>query len=370
MLVVCLDTNAIGIHRPLRSNPHTHLLEACASGQIGLCAPALVLDEAVNLWRESAEDLERRWRADGRRLADLGLLPDDAWDRDIDTGAMAREKRKELEDLLVGVGASIPELPTVDHQKVVDRALSRLQPFDSEGKDGYRDVLLWETIMDLVEHGDEVLLVSNDRKAFHESKADHQLSHTLTVEARARAGRPGSIRLVSTAREAVEEILGKSEEAERRFLELMDSDDFAEEFFRRVEWELRGFEFDPDTTRGLLSTGRVLDAHVSGILEFRGIELRLARAAADGLLRVDFEVEALASVRFEIPTEDYSAVAAAEGVDQWSISGDETAMGEVWASLIVLLEAAIDPPVDLVGRPVQDQLVEVAAEEVISVSIR
>jgi hypothetical protein len=368
MLVVCLDTNAMGIQRPLRSNPHTHLLEACAAGQIDLCIPELVLDETMNLWRESAEALEQRWRADGRRLHGLGLLSEDETISDIDVGATVLAKRKELEEMLAQAGASIPELPAIDHRKVVDRALSRSQPFDSEGKDGYRDVLLWETVMDLVERGDEVLLVTEDTKAFHESKAERELSHSLAIEARARSGRPGSVRLVSTAREAVEEVLGKSEEAEARFLALMDSEEFADEFFKRVEWELHGFELGPDTMRGLLSTGRVLAAHISGVHEFRDVELRLARVSADGLLRVDFEVEAIATVQFEVPTEDYSAVAAAEGVDQWSISEDETALGEVWGSVIVLLEAAIDPPVALIERPVHKQLVEVAAEEVISVS--
>jgi hypothetical protein len=38
----------------------------------------------------------------------------------------------------------------VSHDAVVERALERRQPFDTAGHNGYRDALLWETVLELL----------------------------------------------------------------------------------------------------------------------------------------------------------------------------------------------------------------------------
>jgi hypothetical protein len=178
----------MNLDRPLRSNAHRHLLEACADGQINLCVPELVLDETVNLWREAAESQEERWRASGLRLVDMGLLSQDDIDKELDPLDTAAKKRDELERELAEVGASIPPLPDVDHRKVVERALSRTQPFDREGRHGYRDVLLWETVLELLDDGNEVLLVSADVKAFSRQHCEKR------AQSRTHGGGSGALR--------------------------------------------------------------------------------------------------------------------------------------------------------------------------------
>jgi hypothetical protein len=65
--------------------------------------------------------------------------------------------------------------PRITHEAVVKRALQRRQPFDPEGKDGYRDTLLWESLIELTAN-DEVVFASRDIRAFFGGKADAGLA--------------------------------------------------------------------------------------------------------------------------------------------------------------------------------------------------
>lgn len=48
----------------------------------------------------------------------------------------------ELRGRLNELGAVIIPIPSVSHQVVLTRALEKRRPFDTEGRDGYRDVLI------------------------------------------------------------------------------------------------------------------------------------------------------------------------------------------------------------------------------------
>lgn len=190
MLVVCLDSNAVDVDRPLESNAHFHLLEAGGDGRLGVCVPRLVLDEVLNKWREKVVALDAERRKQEARLVDIGALDGDARADELDIDEAVSRRRQLLEERLEDANAFLPGLPDVSHDQVVGRALARSQPFDAEGKDGYRDVLLWETILDLVAEGHDVVFISRDKKAFFEGRQEERLSAVLAAEAKERGGDP------------------------------------------------------------------------------------------------------------------------------------------------------------------------------------
>ncbi len=53
-------------------------------------------------------------------------------------------------------------LPAVTHEAVLERALSGRRPFDQDGRTGYRDALIWHTVLELAQTTTNVVLVSND----------------------------------------------------------------------------------------------------------------------------------------------------------------------------------------------------------------
>lgn len=77
---------------------------------------------------------------------------------------------------------------------------NRRKPFDSGGRDGYRDALLWETVIDLARDY-EVILVSADARAF--AGDNGELASVLAAEVVQRAGAEASVALVGDTRDVV-----------------------------------------------------------------------------------------------------------------------------------------------------------------------
>jgi len=125
---------------------HFELLKRATGVHIILAE--IVLDEVQNKHSETVllhvQNLNKAIK-DLNRLAvsSLPLV-------DVDT-TVSREKKEYadfIEMFLIESGSTIAEMyPTISHKKVVERALQRKKPFKSDGKDGYRDFLVWQTFL-------------------------------------------------------------------------------------------------------------------------------------------------------------------------------------------------------------------------------
>lgn len=69
---------------------------------------------------------------------------------DEDLERMTNEYVSYLSKKLKQSDAIILDYPSTPHKKIVERALQRKKPFDSKGHNGYRDVLIWESILELL----------------------------------------------------------------------------------------------------------------------------------------------------------------------------------------------------------------------------
>lgn len=84
---------------------------------------------------------------------------------------------------------------------LLERSLSVRRPF-SEKDRGFRDALLWEAAAELVTRGNEVMLISNDRRAFEGDDADG-LHPELGQELRAAGAHEDSLVLVRSPGAAI-----------------------------------------------------------------------------------------------------------------------------------------------------------------------
>jgi len=79
-------------------------------------------------------------------------------------------------DTLLGGGAGFTILPypDVSHRDVTARALARRRPFDSLGHEGYRDALIWESVLAFARTlaRERVVLVSRNSKDFADAAGD------------------------------------------------------------------------------------------------------------------------------------------------------------------------------------------------------
>ncbi|MBB4846015.1 hypothetical protein HNP55_004569 [Paucibacter oligotrophus] len=64
------------------------------------------------------------------------------------------------------------EYDHIPHAKLVERALARRKPFDADGQDGYRDALIWLSMLDSVaavcREGEEVAFISDNWSDFYD----------------------------------------------------------------------------------------------------------------------------------------------------------------------------------------------------------
>jgi len=95
-----------------------------------------------------------------QQLELLGLLLPSSLE---DLDRLLQSRKAELQQRLDDAEVIIAEYPREDHQEVAERAIGRRRPFDSKGKDGYRDTLVWLSVLALCRQGDvPIALITND----------------------------------------------------------------------------------------------------------------------------------------------------------------------------------------------------------------
>lgn len=109
-----------------------------------LCIPDVVLDEVKNKQREILVEQDVAVRALRRKIRNVsGYVPPP-----IDVTSEARSSfLAMLDDLLAEPWTSRLAYPEVSHQAVVERELSGRKPFNRAKHTGYRDYLLWLTVL-------------------------------------------------------------------------------------------------------------------------------------------------------------------------------------------------------------------------------
>jgi rRNA maturation endonuclease Nob1 len=162
-----LDTNAIVRRRWRFDGPHFAILKrAIALGSAELVVPRIVVEEAKNKRRE---ELLKQHRLAMDHIALLNsFLPNERHvaEPSIDLVAAVAEADKTLDLDLAQLIASRPDYSDIAHVDVVGRDLNRRRPFQDSGK-GYRDALLWETIVRKVANeNDKAFLITHNIKDF------------------------------------------------------------------------------------------------------------------------------------------------------------------------------------------------------------
>lgn len=167
------------------------------------------------------------------------------------------------------------------------------------------------------------------------------------------------MKLVPDLRTAIEDLLGRSEEAEALFDRLTDDDSFFLELTEAVDAELTRRSIDPGQLASLTPT-RLLRAEVRDVFDLTGFQINFGRESGDGLLRIDFDASYIASIVVTFPADDFDVVAATAGVDSYATGEDDSlATALIHCDIAASFEAAVDAP--------HERLVDVRAIEVYDV---
>ncbi len=149
---VLLDTNIFCQDYSLKGPTLTTLLSGLQVANHLLFVPEMVIDEVVNKFCEEYTRLVNLTRKLG--LASAGILPTPY--NLTDPNQMKEEYRSFLQNTLESANAKILGYPTTSHRELVSRALERKKPFRSTDTGGYRDALIWESLVHLASDGEKL----------------------------------------------------------------------------------------------------------------------------------------------------------------------------------------------------------------------
>jgi hypothetical protein len=355
---VVLDTNAVGIYAPMRGNPQRLLLAAAGKGQLTLVVPELVVREVVNKWREkvfeSIEKMGKHPRELGRYGIDLSIPSPEAVAQRA--AGIERGLRKQLE----ARGVLVAGFPAVDHADVVQRALDRRQPFDPRGKDGYRDTVLWETVLELGVQGEEVILVSSDGRAFATGSESETLAGHLNQEFNERSSAGASIEYLREPDALVERLQADDEKTLNEMRRLAKLRSFRIVFDEALDDAIELFGLDTDEVARLRFPVPPLEAWVR---EYEAVgEIRPVRAyhLPTGEALAEFEVGLGANIAFHVRGAD--ALLFSNRKDVWldfDREWHDISSRDEWVSLTTarIIRVRVDAEVELPAGRVRELVV-------------
>lgn len=156
-----LDTNSLFSDFYLRGATFTVIAHEVDAGNLEVVVPEVVVLETVgNFHREiggAQGHLSKFSEKFGRLLSDA----DEVSDMERKLVSLADKYETTLRRRLDALGARVEAIPDVAHADLVRRAAERRAPCDSHGN-GYRDSLIWHTVVSVAEEDDDLVFVTRD----------------------------------------------------------------------------------------------------------------------------------------------------------------------------------------------------------------
>lgn len=289
-MYVVLDTSVLRDDWHLRRTAVRALLAASTRGDHRVVVPELVVAEFVNRFRERLQSWDKAIDDHAAALGDMGVdaAAQTLSEIEIDVQATVSEYENGLRRTLAASRVFVPELPAVSHAELIQRDLARCKPFDQKGR-GYRDALIWHTILELPANATVALLSANRR--------DFGSEDGTTLHAELADERPSE--LFPSIESFVANEIAPIEDALARLNSLVAADaSFNENLLTRVSYLARVAQplvtqrDEQEEVIGWLKVQRLVDP--KQVLGFTG-----GYNLGDGKLGVFLEVEADAELELE-----------------------------------------------------------------------
>ena len=134
-----------------------------------LYVPALVVEEVVAHFKRELNDIATKTRSS---ISTLNRLLSRDLHSPVDNFDLEREARlfrERLQSMFVETNCSLLDYPDLPHKELVRRATERRRPFNENGS-GYRDSLIWESMLALVAYSDTPAVLISADKIFSNDK--------------------------------------------------------------------------------------------------------------------------------------------------------------------------------------------------------
>lgn len=296
-----LDSSVI-IQDPWLDSPGGlgHVLESRCFGH-RLVLPGVVLREVVAKYRQKLASAARRASRkpdDEAALAALRSLTRNAHaDADVDQQAALNRYEDHLRERVAWCRGTVAPIPDVSHEEIVDRTISAKRPFRESGDNGYRDYLIWKTVLGLVTgtpYGCASFITKNHRDFASDVDELHQ---QLVEDVKASNTQQWRVRLFTSVRGFIRHMDSDPEVAARALLgELLD-DEFPA--FNLRDWleaylpAIYNNTHQPDAWDCAKMSGVPVDfdnAHLVYVERLVGIDGDLASRVDESTYRLEIDV--------------------------------------------------------------------------------
>ena len=183
--LVILDTNLIDSDKRLSGKWLAALLAASKSDD---CDITLAIPEVVILELQAHQERSARQAIASLVKASKQLNMSGAGDESVfdypfhDAKAVALQYTDWLRKVIDGANGQVVPLPEEGHATLLDRDLSGRKPFAESGK-GYRDALIWHSVLDCLGEDESVAFCSDNwRDFFADDGTDPELHPQLAAE--------------------------------------------------------------------------------------------------------------------------------------------------------------------------------------------
>lgn len=191
--LIVLDTTETFGDLRMEGPDYVFLRSYIARHPVSLAIPQIVVEETVNHFREQLQAAIEGARSSLRALGRLSpqLLENSGIECDLDQHVAVYHEHLHAQLKLSQVKQVAYD--GIRISSLVERALGRRKPFDMKGAAGFRDALLWESVLSCIasEKPTDVILVTRNKRDFgaHGGLADdlaadlasHGLSQSLVV---------------------------------------------------------------------------------------------------------------------------------------------------------------------------------------------
>jgi predicted nucleic acid-binding protein len=335
---VILDTNIFLQDIPLESPAFVTFLSGLRPAGYELIVPQLVYDELINKYiEEYSKFLEL-----GRKL---GINPHGPIRQRIrqDASKAAEEYAKYLQTKLPI--KKLVDYPSTPHNLLVRRALARRKPFRNTDTGGYRDALLWDTIIILAQEIPQspIAFITSNQKDFS-APGQPQKLHSELIQDLTSVGKPVSeVRLFNTLTQFVDENISPVLQSLSQIRDQLSAGTYPDlELKVFVEEELQGHVGWMEINhRQLGFPSEYETSHLSMVNRIDSIESTNVRQLPTGELLVEFNLQAECEFDVFIAKSDFYALDDEESPyvwdndwNEWYVAAEESSDVEMHINLI------------------------------------
>lgn len=173
--IVIMDTNIYVKNFYMRDDHYSDLRNSLDQLNLVWGLPEIVFDEVIGKYKNKIAELNKKIKLINKEIKKL-IADDKITQKQIDEEKAYNKYKTRLKKLFKNtVNMTLLPYPKKKHRKIADRAIRKRKPFKENG-DGYRDTLLWETILCLLasEKYVNILFVTNDKEDFFVRRGENK----------------------------------------------------------------------------------------------------------------------------------------------------------------------------------------------------